>query len=166
VFQHIRLAPLQQWQFPVHDAGLYFCQLHWQSTADKHQKSEVKRLLSEYSDVFDQDDLDLGNFTELEHAISSFFSETTGPIGTKLSRNVPWIGTKNLKFVEDHPMNIHVQFGYNHICSFWEEGIWTFWIWTFSHRVQCQSMSCGGAHLGFPNPRWPPPQVNIYLKVY
>jgi hypothetical protein len=31
-----------------------------------------------------------------------------------------------------YPMNIHVQFGFNHICSFWEEGIWT-----FSHRVQC-----------------------------
>jgi hypothetical protein len=28
------------------------------------------------------------------------------------------LGTKNLKFVEDHPMNIHVQFGFNHICSF------------------------------------------------
>ena len=39
---------------------------------------------------------------------------------------------KTEKFVEDHPMNIHVQFGFNHICSFWEEGIWT-----FSHRVQC-----------------------------
>ena len=38
---------------------------------DKHQKSEVKRLLSEYSDVFAQDDLDLGNFTELEHAIDT-----------------------------------------------------------------------------------------------
>jgi hypothetical protein len=25
------------------------------------------------------------------------------------------IGTKNLKFVEDYPMNIHVQFGFNHI---------------------------------------------------
>jgi hypothetical protein len=25
------------------------------------------------------------------------------------------IGTKNLKIVEDHPMNIHVQFGFNHI---------------------------------------------------
>jgi hypothetical protein len=24
---------------------------------------------------------------------------------------------------EDHPMNIHVQFGFNHICSFSEEGI-------------------------------------------
>jgi hypothetical protein len=42
-------------------------------------------------------------------------------------------------------MNILVQYGFNHICSFWEEGIWT-----FSHRVQCQSMSCGGGHLGFP----------------
>jgi hypothetical protein len=27
------------------------------------------------------------------------------------------IGTKNVKFVEDHPMNIHVQFGFNNICS-------------------------------------------------
>jgi hypothetical protein len=30
---------------------------------------------------------------------------------------------KKPKFLEDHPMNIHVQFGFNHICSFWEEGI-------------------------------------------
>jgi hypothetical protein len=28
------------------------------------------------------------------------------------------IGTKNVKLVEDHPMNIHVQFGFNHICTF------------------------------------------------
>jgi hypothetical protein len=28
------------------------------------------------------------------------------------------IRTKNRKFVEDHPMNIRVQFGFNHICSF------------------------------------------------
>jgi hypothetical protein len=28
------------------------------------------------------------------------------------------IKTKNVKFVEDHPMNIHVQFGFNNICSF------------------------------------------------
>ena len=27
------------------------------------------------------------------------------------------IGTKNVQFVEDHPMNIHVQFGFNNICS-------------------------------------------------
>jgi hypothetical protein len=28
------------------------------------------------------------------------------------------IGTKNLEIVEDRPMNILVQFGFNHICSF------------------------------------------------
>ena len=43
-----------------------------------------------------------------------------------------FISEQKTKFVEDHPMNIHVQFGFNHIYSFWEEGIWT-----FSHRVQC-----------------------------
>ena len=36
----------------------------------EHKKSEVK-MLSEYSDVFAQDDLDIGNFTELEHAIDT-----------------------------------------------------------------------------------------------
>jgi hypothetical protein len=25
---------------------------------------------------------------------------------------------KNLEFVEDHPMNIHIQLGFNNICSF------------------------------------------------
>jgi hypothetical protein len=34
------------------------------------------------------------------------------PLG-QLKPNCPGI-----KFVEDHPMNIHVQFGFNHICSF------------------------------------------------
>jgi hypothetical protein len=29
-----------------------------------------------------------------------------------------YIGNKSVKFVEDHPMNIHVQFGINHNCSF------------------------------------------------
>jgi hypothetical protein len=52
------------------------------------------------------------------------------PIGNP--RWPPPIGTKNVKFVEDHPMNIHVQFGFNNFCSFWEEDIWTFF-----HRVQC-----------------------------
>ena len=42
------------------------------------------------------------------------------------------IGTKNVKIIENHLMNIHVQFGFNHMCSFSEEGIWI-----FSHRVQC-----------------------------
>jgi hypothetical protein len=57
---------------------------------------------------------------------NAFFSETTNIIKAKLYKNVHWmvlyklydIGTKNVKFVEDHPMNIHVQFGFNHICSF------------------------------------------------
>jgi hypothetical protein len=31
------------------------------------------------------------------------------------------IGTKNVKFVEDHPMNIHVQFGFNNIKRFFSE---------------------------------------------
>jgi hypothetical protein len=39
--------------------------------------------------------------------------------GMIISRHFEFhIGTKNLKIVEDHPMNIHVQFGFNHICSF------------------------------------------------
>jgi hypothetical protein len=46
---------------------------------------------------------------------NAFFSETTNIIKAKLHMN---IGTKNAKFVEDHPMNIHVQFGFNNICSF------------------------------------------------
>ena len=58
------------------------------------------------------------------------------PLGSnvKLSSAVAailnFISEQKNKFVEDHPMNIHVEFGFNHICSFWEEGIWT-----FSHRV-------------------------------
>jgi hypothetical protein len=71
---------------------------------------------------------------------NAFFSETTNIITAKLYMNVHWMvlykfkflfryeihsrhfefhtETKNLKFVEDHLMNIHVQFGFNHICSF------------------------------------------------
>jgi hypothetical protein len=48
------------------------------------------------------------------------------------------IGTKNLKIVEDHPMNIHVQFGFSQFISFREENFLFF-------------MPIG-------NPRWPPPQ--------
>jgi hypothetical protein len=33
-------------------------------------------------------------------------------------KHFEFIGPKHLKFVEDHPMNIHVQFGFNNICSF------------------------------------------------
>jgi hypothetical protein len=53
-----------------------------------------------------------------------FFSEATNQTESKLekscrSRHFEFhIGTKNLKFVEDHSMNIHVQFGFNNICSF------------------------------------------------
>jgi hypothetical protein len=43
---------------------------------------------------------------------NAFYSETTNMIKAKLYM------TKNVKFVEDHLMNIHVQFGFNHICSF------------------------------------------------
>jgi hypothetical protein len=38
--------------------------------------------------------------------------------GMIIGRSSTNIGTKNLTFVEDHPMNIHVQFGFNNICSF------------------------------------------------
>jgi hypothetical protein len=52
-----------------------------------------------------------------------FFSETNELTEPKLRHFEFHIGTKNLKIVEDHPMNIHVQFGFNHIGSFSEEGI-------------------------------------------
>jgi hypothetical protein len=44
-----------------------------------------------------------------ENVSKCFFSETTWTVETKLPRN---------EFVEDHLMNIHVQFGFNHIYSF------------------------------------------------
>jgi hypothetical protein len=69
---------------------------------------------------------------------NAFFSETTNIIKAKLymNGNILPIGSnvklspavaailnfiseqKNVKFVEDHPMNIPVQFGFNNICSF------------------------------------------------
>jgi hypothetical protein len=53
------------------------------------------------------------------------------PLGQLKRRHFEFhIGIKNVHFVEDHSMNIHVQFGFNNICSFWEEGIWI-----FSHRT-------------------------------
>jgi hypothetical protein len=36
----------------------------------------------------------------------------------KMFQNASSIGIKNVKFVEDHSMNIHVKFCFNHICSF------------------------------------------------
>jgi hypothetical protein len=62
---------------------------------------------------------------------NAFFSETTNMIKAKLYMNVHWmILYKQYVFCSDmkfkmaataglsHPMNIHVQFGFNHICSF------------------------------------------------
>jgi hypothetical protein len=52
---------------------------------------------------------------------NAFFSDTTNIIKAKPCRSRHFefhTGMKNVKFVEDHPMNIHVQFGFNHICSF------------------------------------------------
>jgi hypothetical protein len=77
-----------------------------------------------------------------------FFSETTWTIETKLPNNDHWkvlykilvfyanqkskiaattghkinirpyMKKQKLKFVENHPMNIHEQFNFNHMCSF------------------------------------------------
>jgi hypothetical protein len=49
-------------------------------------------------------------------AATAGFSLTLDPMG-KMFQNAS-SGTKNVSFVEDHPMNILVQFGFNHICSF------------------------------------------------
>jgi hypothetical protein len=41
---------------------------------------------------------------------------TLDPMGKCSNRHFEFhTGTKNVQFVEDHPMNIHVQFGFNHI---------------------------------------------------
>jgi hypothetical protein len=70
--------------------------------------------------------------------IIPFFSKTTNIIKAKLYMNVHWmvlykiyVFCSGMKFKMaatagfslildpmDHPMNIHVQFGFNHICSF------------------------------------------------
>jgi hypothetical protein len=60
-----------------------------------------------------------------------FFSETTWTVETKLPRNDHWkvLYKVSLSYADRKSkvlMNIHVQFGFNHICSFWEEGIWIF----------------------------------------
>jgi hypothetical protein len=41
-----------------------------------------------------------------------------GQLGFNCPSCFGWSSTKNIKFVEAHPMNIHVQFGFNNICSF------------------------------------------------
>jgi hypothetical protein len=62
--------------------------------------------------------------------ISIVFSETTGPIGTKLSWNVPWMVLykvsgikKNRNLAKDIPMIIHLQFGFSQFISFREEDL-------------------------------------------
>jgi hypothetical protein len=37
---------------------------------------------------------------------------------------------KNAIFVRNHPMTIHVQFGFNHVCR----------VYTFSHRFICEKV--------------------------
>jgi hypothetical protein len=66
---------------------------------------------------------------------NAFFSETTNMIKVKLHKNVHWMvlyklyvfcsdmkfkmaATAGLSLTLDPPMNIHVQFGFNNICSF------------------------------------------------
>jgi hypothetical protein len=55
---------------------------------------------------------------------NAFFLETTNIIKAKLYMNVHWMVLYKLyvfcsdKKFKMHPMNIHVQFGFNNICSF------------------------------------------------
>jgi hypothetical protein len=50
-------------------------------------------------------------------AATAGLSLTLDPMG-KMFQNDSSYRNKKVKFVEDHLMNIHVQFGFNHICSF------------------------------------------------
>jgi hypothetical protein len=54
-------------------------------------------------------------------AATAGLSLTLNPMG-KMFQNASSLKSlgqsKNAKSVEDHPMNIHVQIGFNHICSF------------------------------------------------
>jgi hypothetical protein len=52
-----------------------------------------------------------------DYVSKRFFSETTWTIETKLPRNDHWKVLMYVFYV-DRPMNIHVQFGFNNICSF------------------------------------------------
>jgi hypothetical protein len=56
---------------------------------------------------------------QFKMAATAGLSLTLDPMG-KMFQNASslHIGTKHVKFVEDHPMNMHVQFGFNHCCSF------------------------------------------------
>jgi hypothetical protein len=50
---------------------------------------------------------------------NAFFSETTNMIKAKLYMNVHWMVLYKLYVF----CSVHVQFGFNHICSFGEEDI-------------------------------------------
>jgi hypothetical protein len=64
------------------------------------------------------------------------------PLGQFRSRHFEFhTGTKNVMFSEDHPMNIHVQFGFNHKNDHWK----------VLYKVSGFFMPIG-------NPRWPRPQ--------
>jgi hypothetical protein len=51
------------------------------------------------------------------YQVSVFFADWKSKMAAIAGHRLT-IGTKNLEIVEDRPMNIHVQFGFNHICSF------------------------------------------------
>jgi hypothetical protein len=51
-------------------------------------------------------------------AATAGLSFTLDPMGKMFQNASSLKRTKNVQFVEDHPMNIHVQFGFNNICSF------------------------------------------------
>jgi hypothetical protein len=64
-----------------------------------------------------------GSDMKFKMAATAGLSLTLDPMG-KMFQNASslkplgQLKPKNVKFVEDHLMNIHVQFGFNHICSF------------------------------------------------
>jgi hypothetical protein len=95
-----------------------------------------------------------------ENVSKRFFSETTWTIETKLPRNDHWKvlynfyvfyadrGIKNIQFVEDLPMIIPGQFGFNCPSGFREEAFWN-------------NFSIGSNVVFYAdrfNPRWSPPQ--------
>jgi hypothetical protein len=51
---------------------------------------------------------------------NAFFSETTNMIKAKLYMNVHWMVLYKLRFLFRYEIQngVHVQFGFNHICSF------------------------------------------------
>jgi hypothetical protein len=63
-----------------------------------------------------------------------------GPLQTLCFRSRHFefhIGTKNIQFVEDHPMNIHVQFGFNNIAKLYMN---VHWMALYKLYVFCSDM--------------------------